>query len=183
MWDVKYIFPIIQLCTIETIRPVFEMPRQLARLTQYTMKNLMLKTPTITGWLYPISFIWFNCLYHEGIIKIQTNVLIFPISWCSQNNGHLHPSNRLIWYMFVCVHLQRPDCWLCLRLSRWSLNGTLIDLGSDYRRHMSGGNLIINSLDRDQDTGIYQCTAFNTWGIILSCRATLQFACKWLGYF
>uniref|UniRef100_A0A8C7RZE8 Contactin 3b n=1 Tax=Oncorhynchus mykiss TaxID=8022 RepID=A0A8C7RZE8_ONCMY len=41
---------------------------------------------------------------------------------------------------------------------------------------MSGGNLIINSLDRDQDTGIYQCTAFNTWGIILSCRATLQFA-------
>ncbi|KAM9534900.1 contactin-3-like [Salvelinus alpinus] len=59
---------------------------------------------------------------------------------------------------------------------RWSLNGTLIDLGSDYRRHMSGGNLIINSLDRDQDTGAYQCTAFNTWGIILSCRATLQFA-------
>uniref|UniRef100_A0A4W5QXB5 Contactin 3b n=1 Tax=Hucho hucho TaxID=62062 RepID=A0A4W5QXB5_9TELE len=41
---------------------------------------------------------------------------------------------------------------------------------------MSGGNLIINSLDRDQDTGIYQCTAFNTWGTILSCRATLQFA-------
>ncbi|CAB1314722.1 unnamed protein product, partial [Coregonus sp. 'balchen'] len=39
---------------------------------------------------------------------------------------------------------------------RWSLNGTLIDLGSDYRRHMSGGNLIINSLDRDEDTGIYQ---------------------------
>uniref|UniRef100_A0A4W5NKW7 Contactin 3b n=1 Tax=Hucho hucho TaxID=62062 RepID=A0A4W5NKW7_9TELE len=59
---------------------------------------------------------------------------------------------------------------------KWSLNGTLIDLGSDYRRHMSGGNLIINSLDRDQDTGIYQCTAFNTWGTILSRRATLKFA-------
>ncbi|KAM6981136.1 contactin-3 [Aplochiton taeniatus] len=59
---------------------------------------------------------------------------------------------------------------------RWLLNGTLIDLGSDYRRHMSGGNLIISSLDRDQDLGIYQCTAFNTLGTILSHRASLQFA-------
>ncbi|XP_062319735.1 contactin-3 [Osmerus eperlanus] len=59
---------------------------------------------------------------------------------------------------------------------RWSLNGTLIDLGSDYRRHMSGGSLIISSLDKDQDTGIYQCTAFNTVGTILSRRASLQFA-------
>ncbi|XP_030632439.1 contactin-3 [Chanos chanos] len=59
---------------------------------------------------------------------------------------------------------------------RWTLNGTLIDLGSDYRRRMSGGNLIIKGLDRDQDTGIYQCTAFNTVGTILSRRASLQFA-------
>ncbi|KAJ0068370.1 hypothetical protein NL108_005956, partial [Boleophthalmus pectinirostris] len=58
----------------------------------------------------------------------------------------------------------------------WSLNGTLIDLGNDYRRHMSGGNLIISNLDRDQDTGIYQCIAYNTWGTIVSRRASLQFA-------
>uniref|UniRef100_A0A8C4IGD6 Contactin 3b n=1 Tax=Dicentrarchus labrax TaxID=13489 RepID=A0A8C4IGD6_DICLA len=58
----------------------------------------------------------------------------------------------------------------------WSLNGTLIDLGNDYRRHMSGGSLIISNLDKDQDTGVYQCTAFNTWGAILSRRASLQFA-------
>ncbi|KAL6111322.1 cntn3 [Pungitius sinensis] len=59
---------------------------------------------------------------------------------------------------------------------RWSLNGTLIDLGNDYRRHMSGGSLIISDLDKDQDTGVYQCTAFNAWGSILGRRASLQFA-------
>ncbi|XP_076124755.1 contactin-3 [Alosa pseudoharengus] len=59
---------------------------------------------------------------------------------------------------------------------RWSLNGTLIDLRSDYRRRLSGGSLIISSLDRDQDTGVYQCTAYNTWGTIHSQKASLQFA-------
>uniref|UniRef100_A0A8C6T3N3 Contactin 3b n=1 Tax=Neogobius melanostomus TaxID=47308 RepID=A0A8C6T3N3_9GOBI len=59
---------------------------------------------------------------------------------------------------------------------RWSLNGTLIDLGNDYRRHMSGGNLIISNLERNQDTGIYQCIAYNTWGTIVSRKASLQFA-------
>uniref|UniRef100_A0A8C2KHR8 Contactin 3b n=1 Tax=Cyprinus carpio TaxID=7962 RepID=A0A8C2KHR8_CYPCA len=61
---------------------------------------------------------------------------------------------------------------------RWSLNGTLIDLHGDERRRLSGGNLIITSLERDQDSGVYQCTASNTQGTILSQRATLQFACK-----
>uniref|UniRef100_A0A3B4BHP5 Contactin 3a, tandem duplicate 2 n=1 Tax=Periophthalmus magnuspinnatus TaxID=409849 RepID=A0A3B4BHP5_9GOBI len=58
----------------------------------------------------------------------------------------------------------------------WSLNGTLINLGSERRRRLSGGNLIISSLDRVQDVGQYQCMAFNTVGAILSRRASLQFA-------
>uniref|UniRef100_G3NVE9 Contactin 3a, tandem duplicate 2 n=1 Tax=Gasterosteus aculeatus aculeatus TaxID=481459 RepID=G3NVE9_GASAC len=58
----------------------------------------------------------------------------------------------------------------------WSLNGTLINLGLDRRRRLSGGNLIISSLDRYQDVGMYQCMAFNAAGAVLSRRASLQFA-------
>ncbi|TRY58142.1 hypothetical protein DNTS_014186 [Danionella cerebrum] len=63
-------------------------------------------------------------------------------------------------------------------IHRWSLNGTLIDLSTDSRRRLSGGNLVIRSLDRAQDGGIYQCTAFNPHGAIVSRRASLQFACE-----
>uniref|UniRef100_A0A3Q2D246 Contactin-3-like n=1 Tax=Cyprinodon variegatus TaxID=28743 RepID=A0A3Q2D246_CYPVA len=59
---------------------------------------------------------------------------------------------------------------------RWSLNGTLINLGLDRRRRLSGGNLIIGNLNRYQDVGMYQCMAYNTVGAILSRRASLQFA-------
>ncbi|XP_037108064.1 contactin-3 [Syngnathus acus] len=58
----------------------------------------------------------------------------------------------------------------------WSLNGTLIDLENDYRRRMSGGSLIISNLDKDQDSGMYQCQAFNTRGTVLSRKASIQFA-------
>uniref|UniRef100_A0A3P9CRQ4 Contactin-3 n=1 Tax=Maylandia zebra TaxID=106582 RepID=A0A3P9CRQ4_9CICH len=63
-----------------------------------------------------------------------------------------------------------------LNAVEWSLNGTLINLGLDRRRRLSGGNLIISSLDRYQDVGMYQCMAYNTVGAILSRRASLQFA-------
>lgn len=68
--------------------------------------------------------------------------------------------------------------WWCVCPHRWSLNGTLINLGLDHRRRLSGGNLIIGNLDRYQDVGMYQCMAYNTVGAILSRRASLQFACK-----
>ncbi|XP_030623672.1 contactin-3 [Chanos chanos] len=59
---------------------------------------------------------------------------------------------------------------------RWTLNGTLIDLRMDQRHVLSGGNLIIRNLDRNQDAGTYQCTAFNPYGAISSRRASLKFA-------
>uniref|UniRef100_W5MUQ1 Contactin 3b n=1 Tax=Lepisosteus oculatus TaxID=7918 RepID=W5MUQ1_LEPOC len=59
---------------------------------------------------------------------------------------------------------------------RWSLNGTLIDLGIDNRHRLSEGSLIIKKLDKNQDTGIYQCIATNPSGTIVSREASLQFA-------
>lgn len=96
-------------------------------------------------------------------------------AWCESSDGINICDEHCI-----CVRLQGSSHWLCLRFSRWSLNGTVIDLGNEYRRHVSGGSLIIRDLDKDQDAGVYQCTAFNTWGSTLSRRASLRFACKWL---
>lgn len=102
---------------------------------------------------------------------MQSSGSIMKVSW----------SDRCVWLMLMSAILPRCESWLCLHFRRWSLNGTLIDLDGDERRHVSGGNLIINTLDRDQDAGVYQCSAANARGIILSHRATVQFACKFSG--
>ncbi|MGH0183315.1 UNVERIFIED_CONTAM: hypothetical protein FKN15_011753 [Acipenser sinensis] len=59
---------------------------------------------------------------------------------------------------------------------RWKLNGTLIDLSTDYRRRLSEGSLLIKSLDKNHDAGIYQCIATNLFGTIVSRKASLDFA-------
>lgn len=114
---------------------------------------------------------------HLSLLMLQNPALIMHLLSSLHDVGG--PIQSILVINTVSVHLQGLSYWLCLRFSRWSLNGTLIDLGNDYRRHMSGGNLIISNLDKDQDIGMYQCTAYTTWGSILSRRASLQFACKW----
>lgn len=109
--------------------------------------------------------------YGHGVYFLQSSGNKIKLNW----------SDQCMWLPLTSKILQRCECWLCLHFRRWSLNGTLIDLDSDERRHMSGGNLIINTPDRDQDAGVYQCFASNARGIILSHRATVQFACEFSG--
>lgn len=61
---------------------------------------------------------------------------------------------------------------------RWKLNGTAITARSDSHYSLSGGNLRISHLNKDQDAGTYQCLASNSFGTIVSREASLTFACK-----
>lgn len=66
---------------------------------------------------------------------------------------------------------------------RWKLNGTAITPKSVSHYSLSGGNLRISHLNKDQDAGTYQCLASNSFGTIVSREASLTFACKWLTIF
>lgn len=61
---------------------------------------------------------------------------------------------------------------------RWKLNGTEIIPKSGSHYSLSGGNLRISHLNKDQDAGTYQCLATNTFGTIVSREASLTFACE-----
>ncbi|NXR81699.1 CNTN4 protein, partial [Pycnonotus jocosus] len=58
----------------------------------------------------------------------------------------------------------------------WKLNGSSIDVGTDYRYSLLEGNLLINNPNKSQDAGTYQCVATNPFGTIVSREAKLQFA-------
>ncbi|KAF3689443.1 Contactin-4 Brain-derived immunoglobulin superfamily protein 2 [Channa argus] len=59
---------------------------------------------------------------------------------------------------------------------RWKLNGTEINPKSGSHYSLSGGNLRISHLNKDQDAGTYQCLASNSFGTIVSREASLTFA-------
>ncbi|XP_054833609.1 contactin-4 [Eublepharis macularius] len=59
---------------------------------------------------------------------------------------------------------------------RWKLNGTVVDIGMDYRYSVVEGSLLINNPNKTQDAGTYQCIATNSFGTIVSREAKLQFA-------
>lgn len=61
---------------------------------------------------------------------------------------------------------------------RWKLNGTEISPKSGSHYSLSGGNLRISHLNKDQDAGTYQCLASNSFGTIVSREASLTFACE-----
>ncbi|KAI4904779.1 hypothetical protein NFI96_010045 [Prochilodus magdalenae] len=64
----------------------------------------------------------------------------------------------------------------CLDGFRWKLNGTIISPKPSSHYSLSGGNLRISRLNKDQDSGTYQCLASNSYGTIVSREASLTFA-------
>uniref|UniRef100_A0A8C2L0Z4 Contactin 4 n=1 Tax=Cyprinus carpio TaxID=7962 RepID=A0A8C2L0Z4_CYPCA len=59
---------------------------------------------------------------------------------------------------------------------RWKLNGSLLNPKPSSHHSLSGGNLRINHLNKDEDAGTYQCLASNSFGTIVSREASLTFA-------
>ncbi|XP_054905364.1 contactin-4 isoform X2 [Poeciliopsis prolifica] len=59
---------------------------------------------------------------------------------------------------------------------RWMLNGSFILPMPGSRFSLMGGNLHITNLNKDEDVGIYQCFASNSFGTVISREASLHVA-------
>ncbi|KAG7471163.1 hypothetical protein MATL_G00121490 [Megalops atlanticus] len=64
---------------------------------------------------------------------------------------------------------------------RWMINGTEVDVRSDFRYSLIEGSLIITNPSKARDSGRYQCKVANSLGTVVSRDALLQFA--YLGNF
>ncbi|KAJ8405912.1 hypothetical protein AAFF_G00313490 [Aldrovandia affinis] len=64
---------------------------------------------------------------------------------------------------------------------RWLINGTEVDVSSNYHYRLVDGTLIITNPSEESDVGRYQCRADNSMGSVVSREANLQFA--YLGNF
>ncbi|XP_060775259.1 contactin-4-like [Neoarius graeffei] len=95
------------------------------------------------------------------IITKQPGSIVFPMD-------SLEKSQEVV---FSCEAQGQPPPFY-----RWKLNGTSIDPTIGSRYTLFGGNLRISQLNKDQDSGIYQCFASNSFGTIVSRKASLTFA-------
>uniref|UniRef100_A0A672IRB5 Contactin 3a, tandem duplicate 1 n=1 Tax=Salarias fasciatus TaxID=181472 RepID=A0A672IRB5_SALFA len=73
-------------------------------------------------------------------------------------------------------------CVSCAFIHRWKLNDSFILPRPGSRYSLMGGNLHISHLNKEEDVGIYQCLASNSFGTIVSREASLHVACKFLLY-
>ncbi len=92
---------------------------------------------------------------------------------CSLECFHL--PNNIVFVNWPATFLSFSLSFYCFR---WKLNGTEINPRSRSHYSLSGGNLRISHLNKDQDAGTYQCLASNSFGTIVSREASLTFACK-----
>lgn len=73
-------------------------------------------------------------------------------------------------------------CVSCAYIHRWKLNDSFILPRPGSRYSLMGGNLHISHLNKEEDVGIYQCLASNSFGTIVSREASLHIACKSILY-
>lgn len=107
-----------------------------------------------------------GCLAESGVLLSpvftkQPGSIVFPVDSLEKNRE----------VVFSCEAQGSPP-----PLYRWKLNGTVIMPKSGSHYSLSGGNLRINQLNKDQDAGIYQCLATNSFGTIVSREASLTFS-------
>lgn len=86
----------------------------------------------------------------------------------------------LHWTVFNLLNLHVHFSLFLSLFFRWRLNGTEINPKTGSHYSLSGGNLRISHLNKDQDAGTYQCLASNSFGTIVSREASLTFACEFI---
>ncbi|XP_026068967.1 contactin-4 isoform X2 [Carassius auratus] len=90
----------------------------------------------------------------------QPGSIVFPVDTMEKNKE----------VVFSCEAQGDPPPFY-----RWKLNGSLLNFKPGSHHSLSGGNLRINHLNKE-DAGTYQCLASNSLGTIVSREASLTFA-------
>uniref|UniRef100_A0A3B4A4B2 Contactin 3a, tandem duplicate 1 n=1 Tax=Periophthalmus magnuspinnatus TaxID=409849 RepID=A0A3B4A4B2_9GOBI len=85
---------------------------------------------------------------------------------------------RFLSILLLCVSMQTqyPDMLCVVGSDRWKLNDSSILPRPGSRYSLMGGNLHITHLNKDEDVGIYQCLASNSFGTVVSREASLHIA-------
>ncbi|KAM4611146.1 contactin-4 [Polymixia lowei] len=83
----------------------------------------------------------------------------------------LQPSESRREVVFSCEAQGHPPPFY-----RWKLNDSFIVPRPGSRYSLMGGNLHISHLNREEDVGVYQCLASNSFGTIVSREASLHVA-------
>ncbi|XP_047439270.1 contactin-4 isoform X2 [Mugil cephalus] len=107
-----------------------------------------------------------ECLAGSGVLlrpmfTKQPGSVVFPIQ----------PGENRREVVFSCEAQGHPPPFY-----RWKLNDSFILPRPGSRYSLMGGNLHISHLNKDEDVGIYQCLASNSFGTIVSREASLHVA-------
>ncbi|XP_042347496.1 contactin-4 [Plectropomus leopardus] len=107
-----------------------------------------------------------ECLAGSGVLlrpvfTKQPGSVVFP----------LQPGENRREVVFSCEAQGYPPPFY-----RWKLNDSFIQPRPGSRYSLMGGNLHISHLNKEEDVGIYQCLASNSFGTIVSREASLHIA-------